>query len=231
METLADKLIEYTYNLDHIGPLPEGIRIMNPFRKNPQAIKIAEIFYRKFYSDNCKRHLILGINPGRFGAGVTGITFTDTKRLREKCGIAIDCKETHEPSSVFIYEMIEAYGGVEKFYSAFILGAVCPLGFTRINDKGGEVNYNYYDSRELLEAVSPFIEMNVKKYLEFGISTDVCFCLGTGKNAAFLSELNTHLGIFGRIVPLEHPRFIMQYKTGMKDQYIDKYLNEFMKVM
>jgi hypothetical protein len=89
----------------------------------------------------------LGINPGRFGAGVTGIPFTDTKRLEEKCWLTIEGLTTYEPSSVFVYDVIEAYGGVEKFYSDYYISSVCPLGFVKFNEKGKEINYNYYDSR------------------------------------------------------------------------------------
>ena len=187
-------------------------------------------FYNKFYNDNSSRHLILGINPGRFGAGVTGIPFTDSKRLLEKCQLSIPGLNTFETSSVFIYEMIDAFGGVEKFYNKFFISAVCPLGFTSINNRGKSVNYNYYDSRNLTEAVLSFIKSSLIKQIEFGIKRDCCFCLGTGKNFKFLVQLNNEMQIFDRIVPLEHPRFIMQYRSKQKGIYIRKYLEEFRKV-
>ncbi len=109
--TFADKVIQFSKQLDFQGSLPDGIKIMNPFKENPQVNTLMEQFYKKFYDDNHKRHLILGINPGRFGAGVTGIPFTDSKRLRSVCGINYEGKETHEPSSVFVYDVIEAFGG------------------------------------------------------------------------------------------------------------------------
>ena len=117
--TFANKVIRFNKQLDFNGELPPGIRIMNPFKENPQVISIMEQFYKKFYDDNAKRHLILGINPGRFGGGVTGIPFTDSKRLKSICKIDYQGKETHEPSSVFIYEMIAAFGGTERFYKSF----------------------------------------------------------------------------------------------------------------
>ena len=117
--TFANKVIRFNKQLDFNGELPPGIRIMNPFKENPQVMSIMEQFYKKFYDDNAKRHLILGINPGRFGGGVTGIPFTDSKRLKSICKIDYQGKETHEPSSVFIYEMIAAFGGTERFYKSF----------------------------------------------------------------------------------------------------------------
>ena len=109
--TCADKVIQFNEQLDFDGKLPDGIRIMNPFKENPQVIRIMEQFYKKYYDDNNQRRLILGINPGRFGGGVTGIPFTDSKRLKSVCKIDYEGKETHEPSSVFVYEMIDAFGG------------------------------------------------------------------------------------------------------------------------
>src|SRR5665647_129494 len=100
----ADKIIEFFTRLEYSGQLPRGIKIMNPYRENPEIVRVISQFYHKFYNDNNPRHIILGINPGRFGAGVTGIPFTDTKRLFSECGIQYNGKETHEPSAVFVYE-------------------------------------------------------------------------------------------------------------------------------
>jgi hypothetical protein len=224
--TFAEKIISFLRDLEFTGQLPPGIRIMNPFRENPLVMPLVERFYRKFYSDNNPRHLLIGINPGRFGAGTTGIPFTDTKRLNEKCGLTIEGINTFEPSSAFIYEMIEEFGGVHEFYSKFYITAVSPLGFTKQGKSDKHVNYNYYDSRELQEAVMPFIKESLEKQLGFGIIRDVCFCIGTGKNFKFLKDLNEKYGYFGQMVPLEHPRFIMQYKSKQKELYIRKYVEE-----
>jgi hypothetical protein len=228
--TFAEKVVSFYTLLDFTDPLPEGISIMNPFKGNRQIIPIITKFYSKFYNDSNPRHLILGINPGRFGAGVTGIPFTDSKRLSENCGLSIPGVQTYETSSVFVYDIIEAYGGTVKFYSDFYISSVVPLGFTSCNQRGGVVNYNYYDSKKLTEAVYDFIVDSLKKQLEFGIGRDVCFCLGTGKNYRYIKELNNNLKLFEKIVPLEHPRFVMQYRTKYKDQYIQKYIEEFLKV-
>ena len=223
MSTFADKVISFNRNLAFTGALPEGISVMNPF-KETQVLAISERFYEKFYNDNRERYWIIGINPGRFGGGVTGIPFTDTRRLKEKLGISYEGRQTYEPSSTFIYDMIDAYGGVKKFYSRFYIQSVFPLAITKINDKGTEVNYNYYDSKELLVAVHGFIIESIKKQLSFGIKRDVCFCLGTGKNLNFLQKLNKEHGFFSEIIPLEHPRYIVQYKSKQRQEYIEKYI-------
>lgn len=227
MQTLADKITAFNKALEFKGSLPYGIKILNPFRDNEYAFSLMSAFYRKFYNDNKKRYLILGINPGRFGMGLTGIPFTDPKRLEANCGIPNMGLKAHEPSSVFIYDMINAYGGVGPFYSKYYFHSVCPLGFTSVNDKGREVNYNYYDNPALLSAVYDFIVWNIKMQISMGVFTDVCFFLGTGKNQQFLQKLNKEYGFFGKLISLEHPRFIMQYKAKEKEAFIEKYLHAF----
>ncbi len=227
MKTFADKVIAFNQQLHFPGHLPAGIRIMNPFEEDKRVLPLSSLFYKKYYDDTRTRHLILGINPGRFGGGITGVPFTDPKRLIEKCGIPYSGALTHEPSSVFVYEVIDAYGGAEAFYQQFYIHSICPLGFTALKDNGKEVNYNYYDSKILTEAVYPFMVDNIRKQIAMGINTDICFCFGTGKNEAFLRELNKKYAFFKQIVALEHPRFVMQYKAKSKHRYIDKYLAAF----
>ena len=225
MSTFAERVIEFNRNLKLEVELPKGIRVMNPFTENPEAMKISSAFYRRFYSDNRERGLILGINPGRHGAGVTGIPFTDTKRLAEKCGLTIGGISTHEPSSVFFYEMIDAYGGVNRFCKDFYINSPCPLGFVKTSENGKEINYNYYDSRELIGRVLPFMISSIKAHISVGIKTDVAWCLGTGKNFKVLNDINTEHKFFDQLIPLEHPRYIMQYKSKFREMYINKYMN------
>lgn len=224
MITFADKVIDFFRDLEFTGSLPPGISVMNPMRENENVFESASRFYRKYYSDNNPRRIILGINPGRFGAGATGIPFTDTIRMKEKCGLTPAGIRTYETSSVFIYDMIDSYGGPEKFYGHYFISSVSPLGFTKTNQNGKALNYNYYDSRELTEAVYEFAVGSIKKQLEFGIDKTTAFCLGTGKNFSFLSKLNAGYRFFGRIIPLEHPRFIMQYRAKQKESFIMAYL-------
>jgi hypothetical protein len=230
MRTFAEEVISFCREIEFNGKLPDDISIMNPFRNNPEVLRVITEFYLKFYNDIKPRHLILGINPGRFGGGVTGIPFTDTKRLRDKCGINMAGPETYETSSVFVYDMIGNYGGPEKFYSDFYINSVCPLGFTSKRKTGKELNYNYYDNIKLKDAVRNFAMESILRQIKFGLETDVCFCLGTGKNYEFLLKLNNEYKFFERIIPLEHPRFIMQYRSKQKEQYINKYIGEFSRI-
>jgi hypothetical protein len=222
--SLAERIINFNRNLNFSGSLPSGIRVLNPFRDQPGVLELSEAFYRKYYWDSRPRKLILGINPGRLGAGATGIPFTDTKRLTEVCGIETAAFHTHEPSSVFIYQVIEAFGGPDAFYAAYYINSVCPLGFVRQNQKGNWVNYNYYDDADLFEAVKPFILENLRKQSALGMDTEICYVLGK-KNARFLEVLNREQPLFGQIRVLDHPRYIVQYKSKATPAYIGKYLS------
>lgn len=225
MNSFADRVTAFNRSLLFNRPLPDGIRIMNPFMESPEAMEISSSFYSKYYNDNKRRRLILGINPGRHGAGLTGIPFTDTKRLEEVCHINPRGLSSHEPSSVFVYDVISSYGGAEKFYSDFFINSVCPLGFVKTNSRGNEVNYNYYDSRELTGVAEPFIIDSLRNICSMGIDTRVVWCLGTGKNYKYLTDLNKRVKLFDTIVALEHPRFIMQYRSKEADMFVSKYMN------
>ena len=223
--SFAERVIRFNAELNFSGVLPERTRVMNPFRESSCATPASEAFYRKFYNDRRRRGVILGINPGRFGAGLTGVPFTDPARLANPCGIsAPGCPAAHEPSSVFVYEVIAAYGGVKKFYADWYINSVCPLGLVRTTENGREKNCNYYDSAALKKAMTPFILETLPKQLELGLATQSCVCLGIGKNTACLERLNAAHGYFERIIPLEHPRFIAQYRWHEREKYVTKYV-------
>jgi len=266
---LADRLLPQVLNFSLKGTkLPKGIGVLDPFN-GPNADEVRRIvtaFHRRYYSDDKPRTLMLGINPGRLGAGSTGLSFTDTKRCESDLGIAVNGLRTHEPSSDFFYRMIRAAGGAEAFYSKVYVHAVCPLGFVREQANGtetsegpmyiepirigppmarkdpaasvaqgplretrrrlvkGAINLNYYDDKELEKAVTPFVESWLRTLVNCGMRSDTVLCIGTGKNAGYFTKLNERLGLFGRIIALEHPRYVMQYKARSIDTYIDKYL-------
>ena len=230
--TFAKRINAFNASLKYSGKLPEGISVMNPFRENSCATPASRAFYDKYYNDNDKRLAILGINPGRFGAGITGVPFTDPVRLAEACDIHIAaCPAAREPSSVFVYEIINKFGGVEKFYSLFYINSLCPLGFTRQNEAGRQVNFNYYDSRELEKTISPFIVATLKRQIGLGLVTTVCFCFGKGKNYNYFNKLNKEYEFFEKIVPLDHPRFIMQYKSKDMEKIAQEYADIFKDAM
>lgn len=218
MNSWAEHLFSFYHNLKPPKKLPNNIEWLYP-QKDAAVMKIFAQFLHKYYNDHKPRRILLGINPGRFGAGVTGVNFTAPRQLKEYCGIDHEFKNQTELSAEFIYEMISAYGGAEKFYSRFFIGSVCPLGFI----KHGK-NINYYDDKELLKTVEPFMIKSLGQLLDFAVDKKICLAIGGEKNFKYLSSLNDRFQWFEKILPLPHPRFIMQYRRKQKQQFIQKYL-------
>ena len=216
----SDQILSFYRQLNIRTALPDGVEVLMPYQ-DKQVVVLCEQFYKKYYSDSQKRFLILGINPGRHGGGVTGIPFTDPLKLEKYCDIPNTLTKKPELSADFIYTMMDACGGPEKFYRKFYISAVSPLGFT----KDGK-NLNYYDVKELQETLRGFIIQGLKEQLKFGIDTSTCFCLGEGKNYQYLKHLNDELKIFDTIVPLPHPRFIMQYRRKQVQLFVDVYVEK-----
>ena len=162
-KTFADKVIDFNRQLFYSGKLPEGFKVLNPYLNNPETILVMEKFYHKYYNDTQQRKFIIGINPSRHGAGVTGIPFTDTKRLESICDIEMQSAYTHEISSVFMYDMITEYGGAKKFYSEFYINSPFPLAIIRQTKEGKWLNANYYDDCALFEMVKRFYGSIFKK--------------------------------------------------------------------
>ncbi len=219
-ERFSDKVLDFYKRMQLRIVLPKGVEVMNPFR-DARSFAVTRQFYERFYNDHLQREIILGINPGRFGGGVTGIPFTDPINLELHCGIKNDFPKKPELSSTFIYQMIDAFGGPELFYGRYFISALSPLGFV----KDGK-NLNYYDLKDLHTTVEPFIIRCIRKQLDFGISRKRCFCLGEGENFRYLQKLNNQFNFFGEIRPLPHPRFIMQYKRKQLHAYVDRYVHE-----
>ena len=223
MTTFADKAIHYYDNLAAPANLPTGIDVMNPYQA-PAVQEIVHSFYTRFFSDARPRVFVLGINPGRFGAGVTGISFTTPQNLRRYCGIDNELRDTPELSSRFIYQAVEAFGGAESFYSSFFLSSLFPLALTKDGPNGGPKNYNFYDDRATTTALWPAITETIRTQLDFGANRNVAVCLGR-KNETYLRRLNEQQGFFSRIVTLDHPRYILQYKAKDVPAYLEKYID------
>lgn len=225
-ESFADRVIDFNSGLHYAGELPDGFQVMNPYLDNPETMLVMRQFYHKYYEGASDRQFIVGINPSRKGAGVTGVPFTDTKRLLSACGIEMTSAHTHEISSVFLYDMIDAYGGAKAFYQRFYINSPFPLAIIRQIKAGQWVNANYYDDPSLFAAVKDFMIDSLRNHISMGLDVSKVYVLGK-KNAKFIQKLNKEAKLFGRIEILEHPRYIQQYKSKEKDLYIAKYLDAF----
>jgi len=204
--------------------LPYGVEAVHPYKQADVRDNI-KVFLNKFFCDTQKRIFVLGINPGRFGSGITGVPFTDPIALEKFCGIDNAFVKKRELSSELMYTFINEWGGSRVFYSNFFLSAVSPIGFIRDG-----VNYNYYDDKDMLEITKPFIVSTLQQQRSFG-ARDTAILLGIGKNQKKFTELNREFGFFNHVFAIEHPRFIMQYQRKNLKEYIKKYHNVFSQAL
>lgn len=218
--SFADKAIAFFNDLKPPGRLAPGVKPLYP-HKNAGIQELIRQFFNRYYADEQKRFMLIGINPGRFGAGITGINFTAPKQLDTVLGIPHSLGDSSELSAEFIYAVIEAFGGPSAFYKQFYLGSVSPVGFI----KNGK-NLNYYDDPILLERIRPYAVQQLKKQLEFGINRSVAICIGGDKNLRFLQGINQQYRFFDELKAVPHPRFILQYRRAHKADFILQYLEE-----
>ena len=219
--TFAELILTYYQNIKiPKQKLPNNILwIDNIFTE--EVLQTMHTFYHKYFSDNQERIMLLGINPGRFGAGVTGIPFTDPINLEEHCEIPNEFEKRHELSSKFIYDVVTAFGGPKNFFSRVYITSISPIGFI----KDGK-NINYYDDKALEEMLWIWMKKQIATQLKFPISNKVAFSIGAGKNLKALQKMNEEEGWFERVEALPHPRWVMQYRLKRKQDFIEEYLEK-----
>lgn len=208
------------YRSLHCPPLPSEYECMNPYQ-NDETMKLVDAFLKKYLNDQYQRTLLFGINPGRFGSGVTGISFTDPIRLENKLGIKNPFDKRPELSTEFIYEAIEAAGGVDFFYRHFFISAVYPLGFL----KEGK-NINYYELKNWKNYMLDHVVKEINAHMHWPINRKVAISIGAGDNLKVLSQLNEQHGWFNEIRSLPHPRWVMQYRRKRKAEFLEVYTKE-----
>jgi hypothetical protein len=226
--TFAERVLQFYDKLSKISfEFPDKYSIVNPYKGDREEIikTITTAFYQKYYNDNASRRLILGSSPALRGTVATGIPFEDASNIKTELGIDIGKFYIKKSSSWFLHNVISKYGGRDRFFSSFFMSFVCPLCVLKINSLGNKVNCNYYENKLLKNYFYKFIIDTLFDYINLGIDTTVCYCIGSGENYTFLTKLNTNYRFFNSIVPLEHPRFIMQYNLKRKFFFIDKYID------
>jgi hypothetical protein len=113
----------------------KNIFILDDFKDNLNIIKK---FYDKFISLNKPKAVICGINPGRFGAGKTGIPFLDFSSISKLIN-DIDKNDT-ERSAQFFYSVI-AHLTPDVFYKYFYVTNISCLGFKILKKQWKNINY------------------------------------------------------------------------------------------
>ena len=199
--------------------LPEKVECLLPFTL-PSVQKYLSAFYDKYYADHRLRTLILGINPGRHGAGVTGIPFTDPVQLERKLKIPNTLPKRTELSAIWVHQLMDEMGGPKFFCNDFYLSSVSPVGFI----KNGK-NFNYYDDKTFAHTLEDYIIQSLHCQLNMPLYRHTVICWGKGKNATFLLKLNQRYRLFKKVCILPHPRWIMQYKRKNSQHYLELVAN------
>ncbi|MEM7106581.1 MAG: uracil-DNA glycosylase family protein [Bacteroidota bacterium] len=215
--SFGNKVFQYYQKVQIPKNIPPGVKTLYPF-DDPLVLDFIEQFCLNYYKGNHPRTFLIGINPGRFGGGATGIPFTDPIRLQGVLGVENSMDKKAELSSKYIYDMIDAYGGPHVFYHDCYFTSVSPVGFV----KDGK-NLNYYDLKELQSSLEKYMVSELRKQIAFG-AKPAAFSLGMGKNIAFLKKLNNRYKLFDSIEALPHPRWIMQYRLKRKSEFINQYI-------
>jgi len=223
--TFAKQILDFYFSLPKELTLPNGVEPIYPFN-NLETKEVMQQFFHKYYDDTKPRIYLVGINPGRLGSGITGIGFTDAFHLENVCGIANSFDKRVEISASFMFEVIEGYGGLEKFYGDFFFTTTMPLGLLK-----EEKNYNYYDDKETEKSLESFITETLLKQMSFLQAKPNIICIGQGKNLKYLQAFNKKYHCFESIDVVPHPRWVMQYRRKEKEKYIQMYLDVLAKVL
>ena len=218
MPTFAKQILDFYFSLPKDLSLPNSVETIYPF-DTPETREVMQTFFNKYYNDSKPRTYLIGINPGRLGSGITGIGFADAYHLDKYCDIPNNFDKRVEISAAFMFEVIEAYGGVEKFYASNFFTTVMPLGLLKDNK-----NYNYYDDLKTQKALEPFITQTLLEQMSFPQAKPNIICVGTGKNLKYIQAFNEKHHCFDSIDVVPHPRWVMQYRRKEKEKYIGVYL-------
>jgi hypothetical protein len=184
----------------------EDITVLNDFLDNWENIKQ---FNEKYYAEGYPETVLCGINPGKNGAGKTGVPFLDFSSL-SKLMEGVDRVDT-ERSAQFFYNIVEEFGAA-KFYRSFYVTNISWVGFTKDGN-----NKNYY---ELSDPVKDFIydafiyEMNI-----VAPKTIISLSEEVGKSLRYLFK-ESDIDISARLPHPNYCAFPKNYEK-CKAQYIE----------
>ena len=160
------------------------------------SMHISKCFFEKYCSNGSPSVVLCGINPGRLGAGKTGVPFLDFASLSRMLS-NIERRDT-ERSAKFFYEVIKHFGA-KKFYSTFHVTNISSVGFELA---GKNVNYDKLPERAMkyihdafkkeIEAVQPIAIISLSslvhatvKELSLESTIDISTCLPHPNYCAF----------------------------------------------
>ena len=184
------------------------------FLNNWENIKI---FNETYYHHSYPKTVLCGINPGRHGAGKTGIPFIDFSSLSTLID-GVNRADT-ERSAQFFFDVVSEFGA-SKFYNSFYVTNVSWVGYISNN-----MNINYY---RLPEPVKDFV-LKAFKY-EIGIvSPKVIISMGREVKITVNQLFNDTPIDVDNYLPHPYPCSFPARYQGHKREYIEllsKYIRE-----
>lgn len=212
MSIFSENLNRYNLNYEFKRLLNEnGISMLEGYLDQSD---IMDAFCEKFYSNKIPKIVICGINPGRLGAGLTGVPFFDFASL-SKIFPSILRKDT-ENTAQFFFKVIEKIG-VERFFNYFYITNVSSVGYSK-----GKSNFNFDKLPDNLRSI---VFSNFAEEIEL-IKPVKIIALG---DAAF-NGVESALGKNSyRLEKLKHPSWIMQYKRNEISFWVQAYADALSK--
>ncbi len=180
--------------------------VLSDFILNEEGINS---FWQTYYGDTVPRVVICGINPGRHGAGKTGIPFVDFQSLSQLI-TGID-RQDSERSAEFFFQVVRQYG-LEAFFRSFYVTNVASVGFIR---DGKNLNYN-----ELPESALKVVEQNFMQEMETIQPTHV-ISLGEVVQNTVRKLLPANVDCSMR---LPHPAWVTTYRGKEIHEWTTRYL-------
>ncbi|HZL11862.1 MAG TPA: uracil-DNA glycosylase family protein [Prolixibacteraceae bacterium] len=173
-------------------------------------------FHKKYVQPNSPKIVMCGINPGRRGAGITGIPFIDTNSLSKMLPDISNPKT--EKSAKFFFSIIEEFG-INGFYRNVHVTNMSWFGFYEL-DKGTNINYNSLPTEIQNDLIDKFVEE-----MDF-INPNVIIPIGDIVNWELLYNLKVKNRLNAEIGPrLYHPAYrLVDRKTYIET--LTKYLTK-----
>ncbi len=171
---------------------------------------IAEQFWQQYVPEPLPQTVIVGLNPGRLGAGLTGIPLLDFRSLANLLPDTQLPRNETEPSANFFHRVVQNIGA-EKFYREFYVSNVSAVGYVRDNK-----NCNYPD---LPDAAQRIIEQRFLDEMAV-LAPKRIIALGREVEATVQRLFS---GGSVTISHLPHPSWIMTYRLREAQSWVRRY--------
>ena len=180
VEELRDKYLE-SGDLERLLH-GTGIEILKDFLENWDAVLE---FNRVFYAEGEPKTVLCGINPGRLGAGKTGVPFMDFRSLSKLIpGVT---RDDTERSAKFFYEVVNHFGA-RNFYRSFYVGNVSWVGYSKerkninfdalpVPARDAVLSFFRYEMNRIkpstVISLGGMVQETVKRVLDASVNTDL----------------------------------------------------------